>query len=294
MALQGEEREPMRVIGPVEPLISGYDSPEGPAFDRDGNLYFVNWNSSSIIKLTPDGQASEYFNTGGIPAGLAFHPDGSLYVADEGEHIHGLLRITPDGKSEIVVNEYEGKPLNGANDLVIDRNGVIYFSDPWGSSAENPIGGFYRYFPDGRLEQIDTGLAFPNGVALTADGSAVILAETYRNRLLRYEIRPDGSMGPREHWADTELPSGPDGMAFDENGDLYVAHYAGGRVDIFSPEGKKVDEIRVPGANPTNVAFGGADRKTLVITEVETASVYRVQLAVAGQPLHDGWSDRGR
>ncbi|GIW04238.1 MAG: hypothetical protein KatS3mg059_0858 [Thermomicrobiales bacterium] len=282
----------MRTAGPVETLISGYNSPEGPAFDREGNLYFVNWLTSSIIKLTPDGHASEYFNTGGIPAGLAFHPDGCLYVADEGEHIHGLLRITPDRQASIAVNEYNGKPLNGANDLVVDRNGVIYFSDPWGSSAENPIGGFYRYFPDGRLEQLDTGLAFPNGVALTADGSAVILAETYRNRLLRYAIRPDGSVGPREHWADTHLPPGPDGMAFDENGYLYVAHYAGGCVDVFSPEGKKVDEIRVPGANPTNVAFGGPDRRTLVITEVETASVYRVRMAVAGQPLNDGFSQR--
>ena len=74
-------------------LISGYDSPEGPAFDRDGNLYFVNWLSSSIVRLTPDGVASEFFNTGGIPAGLAFHRDGSLYVADEGDDIHGVLRV---------------------------------------------------------------------------------------------------------------------------------------------------------------------------------------------------------
>src|SRR5215208_2922959 len=139
----------------VTVLVSGYGSPEGPAFDRDGNLYFVNWLSSAIMRLTPDGVASEYFNTGGIPAGLAFHPDGSLYVADEGDQIHGILRISADGTgSEIVVNEYEGRPLNGANDLVFDRNGVLYFSDPWGSNAENPIGGFYRLFPGGRLEQL--------------------------------------------------------------------------------------------------------------------------------------------
>jgi gluconolactonase len=278
----------MRTASPVETLISGYNSPEGPAFDRSGNLFFVNWLTSSIVKLTPEGQASEFFNTGGIPAGLAFHPDGSLYVADEGDTIHGVMRITPEGQATILVNAYGGKPLNGANDLVFDRNGVLYFSDPWGSSAENPKGGFYRLFPDGKLEQIDTGLAFPNGVAMTADGSAVILAETYRNRLLRYRIHTDGSLGPREHWADTTLPSGPDGMAFDANGDLYVAHFGGSCVDVYDPNGVRIDEIRVPGPNVTNVAFGGADGKTLVITEVATASVYRVRLAVAGQPLHDG------
>ena len=111
----------------VTVLISGYDSPEGPAFDRDGNLYFVNWLCSAIIRLTPDGGASEFFNTGGIPAGLAFHRDGSLYVADEGDDIHGVLRIG-DGQATVLVNEYDGKPLNGANDLVFDpRRRALFF-----------------------------------------------------------------------------------------------------------------------------------------------------------------------
>jgi gluconolactonase len=276
-----------RTVSPVEVLIGGYDSPEGPAFDRVGNLFFVNWLSSSIVRMTPDGSATEFFNTGGIPAGLAFHPDGSLYVADEGDDIHGVLRIAPDGDASILVNTYQGKPLNGANDLVFDQNGVLYFSDPWGTSADNPTGGFYRLFPDGTLEQLDSGLAFPNGLALTADGSAVILAETYRNRLLRYQIRADGSVGPREHWADTPIPPGPDGMAFDANGDLYVAHYGSGTVDVFDPTGRLVERISVPGEKPTNVAFA-PDGTTLVITDVATASLYRVRLSVAGQRLHDG------
>jgi len=277
----------LRTAGEVDLLISGFPTPEGPAFDREGNLYFVDWEASSIVKITPDGVASEYFNTKGIPAGLAFHPDGSLWVADEGENIRGLLRVAPNGESSIVVNEYQGKPLNGANDLVFDENEIVYFSDPWGSSAENPIGGFYRYFPDGKLEQIDSGLAFPNGVALSADGQFVFLAETYRNRILRYQINGDGTTGPREHFADTAPPSGPDGMAFAMNGELMVAHYGGGRVDVFDESGRQVDEIRIPGANVTNVAFGGPDNKTLVVTEVETGSLYTVPMNVAGQPLHD-------
>jgi gluconolactonase len=268
-------------------LVSGFDSPEGPAFDRDGNLFFVNWLTSSINRMDPDGNVVEIYNTGGIPAGLAFDRAGMLWVADEGDQIHGLLRITPEGKAEVVVNEYEGTPLNGANDLVIDRNGVIYFSDPWRSSAENPIGGFYRYIPDGRLEQIDTGLAFPNGVALNADETDVYLAETYRTRILRYEIRPDGSLGPREVWGDTGKPAGPDGMAFDAEGNLYCAHHGGGRVDIFNPAGERIGDIPIPGANVTNCAFGGPDRKTLVVTEVETASLYTVGMPIPGQLLND-------
>jgi gluconolactonase len=275
----------VRTTSPVELLISGYDTPEGPAFDRDGNLWHVNW------EMTPDGHSAEAFNTGGIPAGLAFHPDGSLYIADEGDAIHGVMRLTMDGHAEIVVNEFEGRPLNGANDLVFDRAGNLYFSDPWGSNADNPTGGFYRLRVDGQLERLDTGLAFPNGVALNAEESAVYLAETFRNRIHRYAIARDGSVGAREVWASTAEPSGADGMAFDVNGDLYVAHFNGGRVDVFGQDGQLIDQIAVPGQCPTNVAFGGPEGRTLVITEVQTGSLYRVQMAVAGQPLNDG---RGR
>jgi gluconolactonase len=269
---------------PVTVLISSFDSPEGPAFDRDGNLYFVNWLSSAIMCVTPDGVASEFFNTGGIPAGLAFHRDGSLYVADEGDDIHGVLRVF-GGRATILVNEFAGQPLNGANDLVFDSNGVLYFSDPWRSSAENPIGGFYRLFPNGDLERIDHGLAFPNGVALSADGASAYLAETYHNRILRYPIEPDGAVGPREDFAFLPGGEGPDGMAFDEAGNLYAAHYGGGRVAVFDPSGEMIEEIPVPGAKVTNVAFGGSDRRTLVITDVETASIYQTRVDVPGLAL---------
>jgi gluconolactonase len=269
---------------PLRVLISGYDSPEGPAFDQDGNLYFVNWLSSAIIRLTPDGEATEFFNTGGIPAGLAFHQDGSLYVADEGDDIHGILRIA-DGEATVLVDTYEGAPLNGANDLVFDADGVLYFSDPWRSSVENPIGGFYRLFPNGTLERIDHGLAFPNGVAIAPDGHAVYLAETGHQRILRYVIAPSGEMGPREVFALLPGEVGPDGMAFDEAFNLYVAHYGGGRVAIFGPDGGMTGSIPVPGANVTNIAFGGEDRRDIVITDVETASLYQTRAEVPGRLL---------
>jgi gluconolactonase len=277
-----------RMASPVEVLITGYDSPEGPAFDTEGNFFFVNWLSSSIVKVTPEGEASEYFNTGGIPAGLAFHPDGSLYVADEGEDIHGILRITRDGEAMILVNEFQGEPLNGANDLMFDQQGILYFSDPWETSPENPVGGFYRLFPDGTLEQIDTGFAFPNGVAITADGSAVILAESWTNRLWRYAIAADGTVGQRELWVEFDHDGGPDGMAFDANGDLYVAHSFAGHVDVIDPSGSVVEQLLMPAPHVTNVAFGGEDNKTMVVTEVTTGSVYHAVMNVAGQPLYDG------
>lgn len=280
----------MATIGDVTVLASGFDTLEGPAFDRHGNLFFVDWVRHSILRRSPSGEIREFHNTGGVPAGLAFHPDGSLWVADEGDDIHGLMRITPDGEASIVVNEFQGTPLNGANDLIFDKDANVYFSDPWRTSAENPVGGFYRYTVECELQQLDTGLAFPNGLALTHDGQYIVLAETYRNRLLRYRIETDGTVGPREVWAETTLPSGPDGMAFGNAGILYVAHHGGSAVDIFSPDGKQIGTIAVPGKNVTNVAFGGPRRKTLVITECDTGSLYTVERDEPGQPLHDGFS----
>lgn len=279
----------MRQLSPVEVVVSGYNSPEGPAFDRHGNLFFVNWLSGAIMRVSPEGMgtgaATEFANTGGIPAGLAFHRDGTLYVADEGEHLHGVVRVTPEGQITPWAQEYQGERLNGANDLVFDGQGVLYFSDPWGSSLELPIGAFYRAFPDGRLEQIDSALAFPNGVAIDVSERAVYLAETPKNHILRYELAPDGSIGKGSVFARLSGTPGPDGMAFDEAGNLYVAHFGEGRVDVFSPAGDEIGQIKVPGAKTTNVAFGGRDQTTLIITEVETASVYRVLLDVRGQPL---------
>lgn len=283
-----------RASGPFKVVTSGFSTLEGPAFDRDGNLCFVDWETSRIIALAPSGEVKEIFNTGGIPAGLAVDQDGSLWVADEGDHIHGLLRIDRDGSSRVVIDSYEGSSLNGANDLIFAADGSVFFSDPWGSSAETPIGGFYRLRRDGRLDRLDSGLAFPNGVALSPDERYVYLAETYRTRILRYELRPDGHVGPKEEWAQTGPPSGPDGMAVDIDGFLYCAHYGGGRIDVFAPDGGLVEVIPVPGANPTNCAFGGPDNRTLFVTEVETGSIYSCESAVPGLPLHDGSAARAR
>jgi gluconolactonase len=273
-------------------LATGYNSPEGPAVAEDGALFFVNWLSSAILRIASDGVPREFANTGGIPAGLAFHRDGTLYCADEGKLIHGVIKLDAGGAMTPFVSAYQDRPLNGANDLVFDRQGVLYFSDPWGSSATNPIGGFYRAFPDGRVEQLDTNLAFPNGVALNADESAVYLAETPRNHILRYPITAGGDVGQPVVFARLPGQPGPDGMAFDGAGNLYVAQHGAGRVVVLDPDGRALDAIPVPGRQPTNVAFGGDDVSSLIVTEVQTAAVYRIPVGVAGQPLFGGFRHR--
>ena len=277
-----------RTAGPVELLVSGCPFCEGPAFDGDGNLYIVNWDTSQILRVTPKAKIGEIHRTGGIPAGLAFHPDGALWIADEGDDLHAVLRLEAGGQQTVMVDSYEGQPLNGANDLLFDRFGTCYFSDPWGSGPDNPIGGFYRLFSDGRLEQIATGLKFPNGVALSADETAVFLAETIEHRIHRYPIYGGGDVGEGAVWYAGDDDFNPDGMAFDAEGYLHVAVYGGSRVDVFDPDGSPAESIPIPGPNVTNCAFGGPDNRTLVVTEIETESVYRVEMTVPGQPLNDG------
>ena len=116
-------------------------------------------------------------------------------------------------------------------------------------------------------------------------GSWVYLAETYRTRIHRYPIRSYCTVGGREDFAPLPGEHGPVGMAVHEEGNLYFAHFGGARVAIFSPSGEMVEEIPVPGAFVTNVAFGGPDRRTLVITDVETASLYQTRVEVPGLPL---------
>jgi gluconolactonase len=260
----------------LRPLYTGFRSLEGPAFAADGALFFVDWLQHAVFR-----EGEEWFNTGGVPAGLAFDRDGRLYVADEGDDIHGVIRLPADKRLTEVVSTYQGRPLNGANDLVFAPDGSLYFSDPWRSSRENLIGGFYRLHPDGRLDQIDTGLAFPNGVALW--GEDVYLAETGHKRIWRYRD------GQREEWARlSDGGSGPDGMAFDAAGRLHVAHFGNGTVDVFDHDGRQVDAIAVPGRQVTNVAFGGPDGRTIVVTECETGTIYVGRSEIPGQPLFGG------
>ena len=243
----------------LEPLVDGYDSPEGPAFAPDGALFFVNWLSSSIVRLAPDGPAEEWFNTGGIPAGLAFHRDGSLYVADEGDQIHGDPRGLDRQRQSRPGRQPAPRPAAQRRQRPRLRpRRVLYFSDPWGSSRDNPIGGFYRLFPDGRLEQLDSGLAFPNGVAVDAtprlprrDGPQP--RPPLRPRARRRD-RPARAVVParRRDRARTAWPSTPRATS--------TSPTSGPGGSTWSTRaGVVFDQIPVPGSKPTNVAFGGPD-----------------------------------
>ena len=266
----------------VSLFAKGFRFPEGPAFDRYGNLFIVNVDSGDISKISPEGGVKTFINTGGAPNGAKFHPSGDLYVADR---VKGIIAISPEGKIRVIVDHYQGKKFNGPNDLIFDSRGNLYFTDPHGSSAENPFGCVYRLLSDGEITCLASGLAFPNGLALSQDEKYLFVADTRKNRILRYVFNP-----PIRSYIFSQLSGGwgPDGMAFDVAGNLYIAHYGGGDVIVLNPKGELIERISVGGHHPTNVAFGGLDRRTLYVTEVETGSVYCFNTDHPGLPLYGG------
>ncbi len=264
----------------VSVFATGFEFPEGPAFDRYGNLFVVDVNTGDVSKITPKGEVEKFLNTGGKPNGANFHANGDLYIADREK---GIIAVSPEGNARVVADSYRGKKLHGPNDLVFDYDGNLYFTDPHGSSAEDPFGCIYRIQPDGDMTCLASGLPFPNGLVAERDGSFLFVAITRKNRILRYVLDP-----PVRSYLFSQLNGGwgPDGMALDESGNMYIAQYGGGDVLIVNIKGELIERIPVSGNFPTNVAFGGPDRKTLYVTEVETGSVYRFDTDCPGLELY--------
>jgi gluconolactonase len=263
----------------VNLLAKGFKFPEGPVFDRHGNLFVVDIETGDISRISPKGEVKTFINTGGEPNGARFHANGDLYVADR---VKGIIAISPDRNVRVGVDNYREKKLYGPNDLVFDYDGNLYFTDPLGSSAENPFGCVYRVSSDGEMTCLVSGLAFPNGLMVDREGSYLFVAITRKNRILRYVLDP-----PVRSYLFSQLNGGwgPDGIALDEVGNLYIAHYGGGDVLIVNLKGELIERIPVGGRYPTNVAFGGPDRRTLYVTEVETGSVYMFNTDHPGLPL---------
>jgi sugar lactone lactonase YvrE len=279
-------------------------APEGPTIVSDELLVSVcsldrdpSWpTKGGDIVVTRRGAAAStqiVFSTSfngvdGIPAGLAFGPDDALYVADEGHR--AMLRVTAGLEISNFIASYRGEPINGPNDLSFDEGGDLYFTDPWTSSAANPVGAVYGYdWGAGELHRIDQGLAFPNGI-IAREGSLYV-AETFTNTIWRYRISSPGQAGERQRFC--RLPDiegvavqGPDGMAFDDQGRLYVAHLGSGQIHVFDPDGKGLDPIPVAGSHPTNLCFAGPTLDHLVVSVDDVGELQEIDLGVKGDRLN--------
>jgi len=243
---------------------------EGVVFDHLGNGY-VSWGKT-ITQFSLDGKQKIWAETG-APNGHKILADGTHLVCDASQH--AVLHLDAAGKMlEPASKECNGKPLRGPNDLTLDsRNKGFYFTDPGDSGKDNLIGTVHYVDSRGTTHLVAGGLAYPNGIVVTADGKRLLVAESQKNRVLEYAILSPGKVGLMKVFAD--LPKNasgrwednqPDGMCLDAAGNLYVAHYGMKQVQVLSPEGRLL--ARYDGGNQTtsNVAFGGPDMDQLFVT----------------------------
>jgi gluconolactonase len=253
----------------------GLPFPEGPTFDSEGTLFICTRKSGRVVAIRADGSRSSFLELEGQPNGTALGPDGSLFVTDA--RAGRVIAVDRDANWEVVVREYEGEPLLGPNDLVFDAFGVLYFTDP-GRDLSGQHGAVYRVDQARQVDRIAAGLGYPNGIAVSPDGTNVLVAETAPRRIIRLSRLADGRFGVPELFATTSGGIGPDGMAWGPNGRLYVANHGAGTVDVFDPGGACVERLPAGGPKPTNCTFFGG---SLYVTEDETASVWRLEVEAA-------------
>jgi gluconolactonase len=267
LLLQHSALPPAASVKPVKVVeVPGYC--EGVVFDPAGQAYISDTNHGTIYRVSPAGEATEWAKTP-APNGHRILADGTHLVCDKG----AVLHLDAQGKRLAdASNECAGKPLRNPNDLAIDPKGGFYFTDPGGSSLKNPIGTVHYVDPRGQTHLVAEGLAFPNGIVLRPDGKTLLVGESQQNRILAYGITVPGKLGTRRVLANLPSKKGdqianePDGMALDEAGNLYVAHYGMRTVQVVSPDGTLLRSYPAGNLTTSNVAFAGPEMDQLYIT----------------------------
>lgn len=258
---------------------TGYAFTEGPAADSKGNIYFTDQPNDRIYKWTTDGRIELFMEGAGRSNGLYLDKEGNIWSCADANN--ELWKIGTDRSHTVKVTDFEGKKLNGPNDLWIDPKGGIYFTDPfykrdyWSrTSPEIERQDVYYLSPDGRtLKVAATDFKQPNGIVGSPDGKRLYVADIGGRKTYVYDVNADGTLGERKLF--TEM--GSDGMTIDSKGNLYLT---GKGVTVFDPGGNKLLNIPIDEPWTANVCFGGKDRKTLFITA--SKSVYTLKMKVKG------------
>jgi gluconolactonase len=269
-------------------LRDGFVFVEGPVWSSTKNAFFFsemdfdhqgkNGPPSKIHKLTLPSSIEVFIPESGSN-GLAIDDQGLVAATHDTQT---LSRFNLDTKERSVfVADYQGKHFNSPNDIALHSQGHVYFSDPDWQIGERPnetlVTGVYWRKPSGEVVLIDGSLDKPNGVTLSPDETHLYVGSA-SNVVQIYDVLADGNVTNRRVFADVKEP---DGMAVDCAGRLYVASHPVGDVLVFAPEGKLLSVIKVA-PRVTNVAFGGADRRTVLITA--GTGLYTVHSEIPGFP----------
>lgn len=257
---------------------------EGPVFDDEGRLYVCDIPWGRIFRIDAAGTWTLVAEYDGEPNGMKFLDAGTLLVAD---YKNGLMQLdVASGRVTPLLARRNSERFKGVNDLVFDAAGNLYFTDQGQTGLHDPTGRLYRLARDGRLDLLLDNIPSPNGVALSPDGRVLYLAVTRGNCVWRVPLLGDGSVSKVSQFFTSYGPSGPDGLAVDEQGRLLVANPGLGYVWVLNARAEPVEVIRGPaGASITNLAFGGPQRRTLYVTDSTHGHVLQAPMSAPGLPL---------
>lgn len=256
----------MKELSEITILLEQLHFPEGPAFDKKGILWFVEQNNGCIGQYHK-GVINRYF-VGGRPNGIAIDHRGLIWFCDS---IRNEIRVYDPNSTATytILSKIKDTPLNLPNDLAFDGFGNLLFSCS-GSELKKGDGYICAWSPKMGLHKIDTVQYYPNGLAFNNGSHKLYIAETGTHRIWKGNWDSTSfTWNNPEVFTNTGGPIGPDGMAFDEKGRLYVAVYGSSSVHVYDNTGKLDEKIELPGSNPTNCAFDPFGKLGLIITEAE-------------------------
>jgi gluconolactonase len=263
----------------LEKLADGFAFTEGPASDAQGNVYFTDQPNDRILKWSIEGKLSTFMQPCGRSNGLCFDKQGNLWACADAKN--EMWRIDPAGTATVAIKDYEGKLLNGPNDVWVTPEGGIYFTDPYyprpywkRGPKEIEIEGVYYLAPDCRkLVRVVEDQKQPNGIIGTPDGKILYVADIGAGKTYRYAIEPNGQLSHKKLFC----TMGSDGMTIDGEGNVYLT---GKGVTVFDKQGKQIEHIAIHEPWTANICFGGKDMRTLFITA--SKSIYAIRTRVRG------------
>jgi len=274
-----QTKKPIFVQDSLQLISSQFKFTEGSSVDKKGNIFFTDQPNDKIWKYDTNGKLSLYMDKSGRANGTYFDKKGNLIVcADENNQIWS---IDKNKKITVLFSDFEGRKVNGPNDIWLDKNGGIYFTDPyyqrdyWVRQTPEIKEQRVYYLPKGKKTAIIAAedLLKPNGIVGTPDGKFLYVADMNANKTYRYKINADATLSDKQ----LVFNQNSDGMTLDSNGNIYVT---GKGVDIYTPAGEPLGHIDIPEEWCGNICFGGRERNILFITA--SKSLYAIKTNAKG------------
>lgn len=280
-----------------ELLFGGGKLTEGPAVDPAGNLYFSDQPNNIIRRITTEGVVEKVLQPSGVTNGMAFdrqgrllmcQSNGSNYPDDPSAGKRRVVRLEKDSTLTVLADTFNGRPFIAPNDLCVDSQGNIYFTDPYYDDGKTeksqPVSAVYRIATSGKITRVISNLQKPNGIIITPDNKTLYVSDRGTQQLHRYQVQSDGHLVPAG--VVFKFPyRGIDGMALDTQGYIYGAAGEGTSTGVYviDPLQNRLLTFQAFPATAYNVCFGGPEGRTLYVCS--GGSVYKMKTKYEGVVL---------